>query len=95
LCDANIEGFRPTFGDLVSGPVRVGCGLSIGWLVAYREDACRRNGALERQLTHRLIAAFDLSDDRELVHPPVSAALLRLRRRCLPTLWFAPVTGFG
>jgi isoleucyl-tRNA synthetase len=93
---ANIEGFRPTFGDLAKGPVGVELRPLDRWLVARTEKMfADATAALQQQLTHRLIAAFE-----SFVDDLSNWYIRRSRRRfygyddaAFRTLWFALVTG--
>jgi isoleucyl-tRNA synthetase len=93
---ANIEGFAPTYADLAQAPLGEGSRPLDRWLVArtqaYAADAAR---ALEDQLTHRLIEAFEAFVD------DVSNWYIRRSRRrfwagdeaALRVLWHALVQG--
>ena len=93
---ANIEGFRPTFDDLASGPIGVELRPLDRWLVVRTEKMLAdATAALEQQLTHRLIAAFE-----SFVDDLSNWYIRRSRRRfydyddaAFRTLWFALVTG--
>ncbi len=93
---ANIEGFRPTFDDLASGPIGVDLRPLDRWLVVRTEKMLAdATAALQQQLTHRLIAAFE-----SFVDDLSNWYIRRSRRRfygsddaAFRTLWFALVTG--
>jgi isoleucyl-tRNA synthetase len=92
----NIEGFHPTLTDLAAGPAGIELRPLDRWLVARTEKlVADATTALEDQLTHRLIAAFEgFIDDLSNWY------IRRSRRRfyaydeaAFRTLWFALVTG--
>jgi isoleucyl-tRNA synthetase len=93
---ASIEGFTPTFGDLAAGPVGIELRPLDSWLVARTKKMLSdATAALEQQLTHRLIAAFE-----SFVDDLSNWYIRRSRRRfysyddaAFRTLWFALVTG--
>ena len=79
----NIEGFEPRYADL-DGLGDVETTLLDRWLAA-RTDALvvAATEAFEAQLTYRVVEAFEALRGRslELVHPPLAAPVLRVRRR--------------
>ena len=92
----NIEGFRPTFSDLVAGPAGVELRPLDRWLIARTEKLVANvTAALEEQLTYRVIAAFE-----SFIDDLSNWYIRRSRRRfyayddaAFRTLWFALVTG--
>ena len=92
----NIEGFRPTLDDLATGPTGAELRPLDRWLVARTARLVAEvTAALEEQLTHRVIAAFE-----SFVDDLSNWYIRRSRRRfydyddaAFRTLWFALVTG--
>jgi isoleucyl-tRNA synthetase len=90
----NIERFAPTYADLETGPAGLELRPLDRWLVARTEAlVAEATDALEAQLTHRLIAAFDA-----FVGDLSNWYIRRSRRRfysfdeaAFRTLWFALV----
>ncbi|HEU4449845.1 MAG TPA: isoleucine--tRNA ligase [Gaiellaceae bacterium] len=93
---ANVAGFSPAYGDLETPPLDEGSRPLDRWLVARtRQYVAEGTDALERQLTHRLIEAFEAFLD------DVSNWYIRRSRRrfwdedeaALRVLWHALVQG--
>jgi isoleucyl-tRNA synthetase len=93
---ANIEGFRPKVSDLAAGPVGVELRPLDRWILERTKKLVTdATAALEEQLTHRLIAAFE-----SFVDDLSNWYIRRSRRRfygyddaAFRALWFALVTG--
>jgi isoleucyl-tRNA synthetase len=91
---SNIEGFRPRFEDLATGPVDVELRPLDRWQVARTQQlVAEATGALEEQLTHKLIDSFE-----SFVEDLSNWYIRRSRRRfygldeaAFRTLWYSLV----